>query len=94
MSVRIEFPEGKNFCGANAIVISNEDAEIFIKQIFAQQKISDIENALDRMNIKASAEQVKKIADDLYEEIFEHDEEYWELEDKNILYLAGELGIA
>ena len=93
MRFRIVFPEGKNFLGANAVMISDEDAEIFIRQIFAQKKISAVKNALDRMNKKATPEQVKQIADSLYDEIFEHDELYWEMEDKNILYLAEQNGL-
>lgn len=94
MSFTIEFPKGKSFLGANTVVISDSDAEVFIRQIFAQMKRSDVANALDRVNIKATPEQVKQIADSLYDEIFERDELYFELEDKNILYLAGQLGIA
>lgn len=73
---------------------TDDEARNIAKELFAQAKIDDVENALDRMNIEATPLQVEKIADSLYDEIFEHDEEYWELEDKNILYLAGELGIA
>lgn len=73
---------------------TDDEARNIAKELFAQAKIDDVENALDRMDIKATSEQKIKIAENLFEEIFDRDDEYWELEDKNILYLAGELGIA
>ncbi len=75
------------------INLENEEAEGVAKQIFAQQKVQDVANALDRLNKEATAGQIKRIADNLYSEIFEHDEDYWELEDKNILYLAEQMGL-
>lgn len=80
--------------GKKRISVTDKQADAIARQIFMQQKIDDVENALDRMDIKATPLQVEKIADSLYHEIFENDEEYWELEDKNILYLAGKMGIA
>ena len=74
--------------------ITDEEARNIAKELFAQAKIDDVENALDRMDIKATSEQKKEIANNLFEEIFDRDDEYWELEDKNILYLAGKIGIA
>lgn len=73
---------------------TDDEARNIAKELFAQAKIDDVENALDRMDIKATSEQKKEIANNLFEEIFDRDDEYWEIEDKNILYLAGELGIA
>lgn len=73
---------------------TDDEARNIAKELFAQQKTETIENALVRMDIEATPLQVEKIADSLYHEIFENDEEYWELEDKNILYLAGKMGIA
>lgn len=73
---------------------TDDEARNIAKELFAQAKIDDVENALVRMDIEATPLQVEKIADSLYHEIFENDEEYWELEDKNILYLAGKMGIA
>ena len=80
--------------GKKRISVTDKQADAIARQIFMQQKIDDVENALDRMGIEATPLQVEEIADSLYYEIFEHDEEYWELEDKNILYLAGKMGIA
>jgi len=76
------------------IDLTDKQADAIAREIFMQQKINDVENALDRMDIEATPLQIEQIADNLYHEIFENDEEYWELEDKNILYLAGKMGIA
>ena len=76
------------------IDLTDKQADAIAREIFMQQKINDVENALDRMDIEATPLQIEQIADNLYHEIFENDEEYWELEDKNILYLAGTMGIA
>ena len=76
------------------IDLTDKQADAIAREIFMQQKINDVENALDRMEFEATPLQIEQIADNLYHEIFENDEEYWELEDKNILYLAGTMGIA
>ena len=72
---------------------AEEEIPAILAFLFAQVKINDVENALSRMNIEASAADVEKIAFNLYDEIFFHDEEYWELEDKNIYYLAERMGL-
>jgi len=75
------------------IYVNDEEATDIAKQIFTQQKISDVGFVLNNKNIKATQEQIEKIAENLYDEIFEHDDLYFELEDKNILYLAEKYGI-
>lgn len=55
---------------------TDDEARNIAKELFAQAKIDDVGNALDRMDIKATSEQKKEIANNLFEEIFDRDDEY------------------
>lgn len=91
MDYEVDFSKyGKKFLCADKVSISEDDAKILVKELFGQMKRADIENTLDRNNLPYDEETVKHIAESLFEEITERDEMYWDLEDKNILYLYDE----
>ena len=71
-----------------------DEAREVMKQLFGQMKRNDIINTLERNDLPTDDKTVDHIAENLFEEIMERDDMYWELEDKNILYLAGKMGIA
>ena len=67
---------------------SEDEAREVMKQLFGQMKRNDIINTLERNDLPTDDKTVDHIAENLFEEITEHDEMYWELEDKNILFLC------
>lgn len=91
MDYEVDFSKyGKKFLCADKVSISEDDAKILVKELFGQMKRADIENTLDRNNLPYDEKTVDRIAESLFEEITERDEMYWDLEDKNILYLYDE----
>lgn len=91
MDYEVDFSKyGKKFLCSDKVSISEDVAEILVKELFGQMKKADIENTLDSKNLPYDEETVDRIAESLFEEIMERDEMYWELEDKNILYLYDE----
>lgn len=75
------------------VELTTREATGLMRRIFEQVKVPDVAETLDRMNKAATADQIRRIAGNLFDAIFEHDEEYWELEDKNILYLAEQMEV-
>lgn len=82
-----------NIQGLPEIELSKEQANEAISQIFTFINKGVVEAVLMERNLNATDEQIEEIAGKLFDEIFSRDDMYWELEEKNVLWLAGQMGL-
>ncbi len=82
-----------NVQGLPEIKLNKEQAHEAISQIFAFIKKDVVRDILAEKTSIPSDEQIEEIAGKLFDEIHDNDDMYWDLEEKNVLWLAGEMGL-
>jgi hypothetical protein len=82
-----------NVQGLPEIELNKEQAQEAISQIFAFIKKDVVGDVMTERNLNATDEQIEEIASKLFDEIHDNDDMYWDLEEKNVLWLAGQMGL-
>ena len=82
-----------NIQGLPEIELNKEQANEAVSRIFAFIKKDVVEDILAEKNLNATDEQIEEIASKLFDEIHDNDDMYWDLEEKNVLWLAGQIGL-